>query len=258
MAKHQQGWLTRIWQAATVRRWARAAASVEAMPPALLRSWKDAALQLRAPLDRVIHGVDNQLAGTAIGSRDFPLPIDSDWAWRPELWSGLLAKPGLVGADSHASLGDEITLFHDCPHAEMALRQLRNKRESDRAAFAFRLDVFRFAGSYLSLAIDLPLQAAAGLRRKHLIEVNAIAQMDQPREIFARLNIKHGPNVEQIVRSLNTLQQEVINIEFDLAYTKLNEKRVEKLWLDLIFEAPALNQVTLRDLTFNRRRRAEF
>ena len=46
-------------------------------------------------------------------------------------------------------------------------------------------------------------------------------------------------------------------VEFDLAYTKLNEKRVEKLWLDLIFEGPEMNQVTLRDLTFSRRPRAE-
>jgi hypothetical protein len=46
-------------------------------------------------------------------------------------------------------------------------------------------------------------------------------------------------------------------VEFDLAYTKLNEKRVEKMWLDLIFEGPQMNQVVLRDLTFSRRKRAE-
>jgi len=46
-------------------------------------------------------------------------------------------------------------------------------------------------------------------------------------------------------------------VEFDLAYTKLNEKRVESMWVDLIFEGPEMNQVTLRDVTFSRNPRAE-
>jgi len=70
------------------------------------------------------------------------------------------------------------------------------------------------------------------------------------------LNIKHGPNVEQIVREL-PLGDEQVMVEFDLAYTKVNEKRVERLWVDLIFEGPEMNQIILRDVTFSRRPRAE-
>jgi hypothetical protein len=80
--------------------------------------------------------------------------------------------------------------------------------------------------------------------------------VEKPLEIFARLNIKHGPNIEQIVRELPMMGEEVM-VEFDLAYTKINEKRVERLWLDLIFEGPEMNQITLRDVTFSRRPRAE-
>jgi hypothetical protein len=80
--------------------------------------------------------------------------------------------------------------------------------------------------------------------------------MEKPLEIFARLNIKHGPNVEQIVREL-PLNEEEVMVEFDLAYSKMNEKRVERLWVDLIFEGPEMNQVILRDVTFSRRPRAE-
>jgi hypothetical protein len=54
------------------------------------------------------------------------------------------------------------------------------------------------------------------------------------------------------------LQAEDIRVEFDLAYSNLNEKRVEKMWIDLIFEGPEMNQVVLRDVTFSRRPRAEF
>ena len=81
-------------------------------------------------------------------------------------------------------------------------------------------------------------------------------EMEKPLEIFARLNIKHGPNVEQIVREL-PLNEEEVMVEFDLAYSKMNEKRVERLWVDLIFEGPEMNQVILRDVTFSRRPRAE-
>jgi hypothetical protein len=80
--------------------------------------------------------------------------------------------------------------------------------------------------------------------------------MEHPIEIFARLNVKHGPNTEQIVRELPLNEEEIV-VEFDLAYTKLNENRIEKIWLDLIFEGPEMNQVILRDLTFSRRKRAE-
>ena len=70
------------------------------------------------------------------------------------------------------------------------------------------------------------------------------------------MNIKHGPNVEQVVREL-PLNEGEVKVEFDLAYTKMNEKRVERIWVDLIFEGPEMNQVTLRDVTFSRRPRAE-
>jgi hypothetical protein len=117
--------------------------------------------------------------------------------------------------------------------------------------------VFRFDGSFLSLVVDLPFDAVDGLKRNHLIRVDTIIEVEKPLEIFARLNIKHGPNTAQIVREL-PLDREEINVEFDLAYSRLNEKRVEKAWLDLIFEGPEMNQVTLRDVTLSRRPRAEF
>ncbi len=75
-------------------------------------------------------------------------------------------------------------------------------------------------------------------------------------EIFVRLNIRHGPNTEQIVRELPRGQSEVF-AEFDLAHSGMNEKRLERIWVDLIFDRPEMNRITLRDLTFSRRPRAE-
>ena len=118
------------------------------------------------------------------------------------------------------------------------------------------MDVFRFDGSFLSLVLELPEDVVQGLTRRHLLRMDAVVEMEKPLEIFARLNVRHGPNTEQIVREL-PLHDDDVFVEFDLAYTKMNEKRVEKVWIDLIFEGPEMNEIVLRDLTFSRRPRAE-
>ena len=251
----RQGWLDKAVFLAGLRRWAQAARTADQMDLNSLRESRTRARRLRTHLDRLIHVAEGRLALPMIGNQAFPRPVDADWAWRPELWCGSLPIPGMSSVQSQSMLGGEATLFHDCAHSELTLRQIRNMREADLAAYGLRLDVFRFDGSYLSLAIDLPEEASRGLKRNHLIRIETIVEMEKPLEIFARLNIRHGPNTEQIVREL-PLNAEEINVEFDLAYTKLNEKRVEKMWLDLIFEGPEMNQVTLRDLTFSRRKRA--
>jgi hypothetical protein len=238
-----------------MRRWARAARQAGETQPDELRALRSKARLLRSHLDRLVHKADERLALPAIGSTSFVRPHNSDWSWRPELWRGSLPMLGMSSVQTKSMLGSEITLFHDCALSELTLRQVRNLREEDLAPYGLRMDVFRFDGSFLSLVIDLPAAAVEGLRKTHLIGMNAIVETEKPLEIFARLNIRHGPNTEQIVREL-PLDQENTTVEFDLAYSKLNEKRVDRAWIDLIFEGPEMNQVTLRDLTFSRRPRA--
>jgi hypothetical protein len=221
-----------------------------------LRSLRGRARALRRNLDRVIHVADHRLALPVIGSNIIRRPLGTDWAWRPDLWKGSLPLPGQASVAGKAQIYEGATIFHDCRRSELTVRQIRNTREADIAPFGFRMDVFRFDGSFLSLVLDLPEEAARGLKQKHVIRMDVIVEMEKPLEIFARLNIKHGPNVEQIVREL-PLNEEEVMVEFDLAYSKMNEKRVERLWVDLIFEGPEMNQIILRDVTFSRRPRAE-
>lgn len=256
MAEPGNGMIGALLQRRFLRLWARAARRAAKTDLPLLRRQRDQARRLRQHLDALIHRADDRLALPMVGSTGFPRPHGTDWAWRPQLWRGPLPAPGLAAAKSQARLGDEVTVFHDCRVSEITLRQLRNTREADLAPYGLRLDVFRFDGSYLSLVVDLPAEAIAGLSRNHLVRMDTIVEMEKPLEIFARLNIKHGPNSEQIVREL-PLHEEDILVEFDLAYSNLNEKRIEKAWVDLIFEGPEMNQVILRDLTFSRRPRAE-
>jgi hypothetical protein len=247
--------LDRLAHRRALRRWARAARRAGETKLDKLRQLRTSARLMRTHLDRLIHKADERLALPVIGSNSFHRPHNADWAWRPELWRGPLASPGMSSVQTKSMLGEEITLFHDCQLSELTLRQLRNQREADLAPYGLRMDVFKFDGSFLSLVIDMPSGATDGLKRTHLLRMNCIVEMEKPLEIFARLNIKHGPNTEQIVREL-PLDHDDIMVEFDLAYSNLNEKRVEKAWIDLIFEGPEMNQVVLRDLTFTRRPRA--
>ncbi|MBN2907653.1 MAG: hypothetical protein JXJ18_13165 [Rhodobacteraceae bacterium] len=256
MTRRTDAFLDRLLFRRTLASWGRVSETVGDMDLAELKVLRGRAWQLRRRLDRVIHTAEGRLTLPLIGSNAIRKPMGTDWSYRPELFRGPLSPPGAAAVASKTAVGTEATLFHDCIRSELTLRQIRNTRPEDIAPFGMRLDVFRFDGSFLSLVIDLPPDAIEGLRRKHLVRLETIVETEAPLEIFARLNVKHGPNVEQIVRELQLGDSEVA-VEFDLAYTKLNEKRVEKMWLDLIFEGPQMNQIILRDVTLSRRPRAE-
>ncbi|MDE4133032.1 DUF6478 family protein [Phaeobacter sp. QD34_3] len=247
--------LDKLLHRRSLRHWRRAAAEAPTATLSALRNTRGEARQLKTHLDQLIHVAEGRLALPHIGANTFPTPHGTDWSWRPEAWRGPLPVPGRSSVPSKAKLGEEVQMFHDCAYSELTLRQLRNSREEDLAPFGLRMDVFNFDGSFLSLVIALPQEAVQGLTRQHLIRFDTIVETEKPLEIFARLNISHGPNTEQIVREL-PLGERRVAVEFDLAYSNLNEKRIQSAWLDLIFEAPEMNQVILRDLTFARHRRA--
>lgn len=245
-----------VFHGRILRRWGRVAQEAETLDLSTLSKLRSRAREIRRRLDRVIYVAEGRLTLPAVGSNAIIKPLNTDWAYRPELWRGPLSPLGMVAVASKTEYGSEVKVFHDCAVTELTLRQTRNSRESDLAPYGLRMDVFRFDGSFLSLVIELPENAVKGLEKRHLIRMSAVVEVEKPLEIFARLNIKHGPNVEQIVREL-PLQSDEIMVEFDLAYTKLNEKRVERMWLDLIFEGAEMNQIMLRDVALTRRPRAE-
>ena len=221
-----------------------------------LKTQRVRARALRQALDRLLHVADSRLALPRIGSTTFPRPPGTDWSWRPQIWRGPLPDRGLVGVETRTEVGDEAKIFHDSPIAEITLTQLRNQSETDLAPFALRLEVYRFQGSFLSLVLDLPDEACQGLTRRHVVRLDTVLTSERPVEIFCRLNIRHGPNTEQAVQQM-AIHDGVGLAEFDLAYTNLNEKRVEQMWVDVIFEGSAMNAITLRDVTLARHPRAD-
>lgn len=242
--------------ALSVRRWTQRANAAETLPMPVLRRLRGQARVLKTQLERFLFIADGRLALPLIGSNAMQLPLYTDWSYRPEIWRGPISPLGASAVTSKSVIGSEATLYHDCDVSEMAFRQVRNTSEDDLAPFGLRLDVFHFDGSFLSLSIELPESACDGLSRRQVVRLGYSVDLEHGIEIFARLNVKHGPNLEQVVREL-PLDTGDGFAEFDLAYTKLNEKRVEKVWLDLIFEGPEMNQIVIRDLTLSRHPRAE-
>ncbi|MBV0913317.1 DUF6478 family protein [Anianabacter salinae] len=256
MAKPLRGTIDRLMHRRMLRRWSGVARNAANLDLTDLRGLRGMARELRAQIDALLFVAEGRLALPVVGPNPIQKPLHTDWAWRPEFWRGPMQARGMTAVDSRTEYGNELKVFHDCTQSELTLRQVRNIRESDLAPYGLRMDVFRFDGSFLSLVIEIPKEAVNGLSRRHIMRVAAVVEVERPLEIFARLNVKHGPNTEQVVRELPITDDEVI-VDFDLAYTKLNEKRVEKMWLDLIFEGAEMNQITLRDVAFTRRPRAD-
>jgi hypothetical protein len=248
--------IDRLAEGRTLKIWQRAADAAATADLASLRTMRSRARRTQRELDRLIATAESRLALPHVGSNAMHRPLGADWLWRPEPWRLPVSPRGLAGLDRRTDFAAGVALFHDCPLSEIAFRQERNSRPGDLAPFGLTLEILGFEGSFLSLALDLPPGASDGLLRRHILAAEIDIEAERPLQVTARLNVKHGPNTEELPVGVS-LGGGPIVAEFDLAYSKVNEKRVEKIWVDLIFSNPSHNAIRLRDLTMSRRPRAE-
>lgn len=182
-------------------------------------------------------------------------PFGTDWLWQPDISHQAISPSEFAHCPKRQNIGDSAVLFHDCEAQEITARQMRDDAD-DRTDFGLQFEIGTFDGSFLSLACDLPDAAQQDLKKRHVFRFEADLDCPQGILIYARLNAKHGPNVEKILQHMGA-GSDHISAEFDLAYTQLNIGRLEKIWLDLIFEDPAGKIFTLRNIKLSRRPRAE-
>lgn len=239
----------------TLDRWSSFADRAEGKDHPSLTRLRRRARALQQRVDRFLHVADGKLALPALGEVGIKKPLHTDWAWRPALWSGPVRPSGATAIVPKTRLGAEVTLFHDCSRSEITFRQVRNTAPDDLAPYGAAIDVFAFDGSYLSLVIELPPEAMQGMSRNHIIRLDTRVRTERPLEFFARLNVQHGPNTEQIVRESPAGSRDRV-VEFDLAYSQIRERQLGRAWLDLIFEGPAFNEICIEDCTLTRRPRA--
>lgn len=259
MAFRPQSWLNRKSRDRAQQLWGRLADHGDTFGNARTAELRDEAFALRQELDRFLDQTNRRLALSQARLAQVPLPSGTDWRWRPDFLSRRIVPSGVAAPVSGAQIGGPNAVWHDCAERALTLRQVQNSSATDLAAFGMRLEVMGFSGSFLSLAIDLPDEALSGLSRNHIVRVETSVQIEREMNIYLRLNIGNGPNTEEILRHLGGVEPGGVcsNItEFDLAITEMNERRLDKIWLDVIFEKPGLNAVILSEMIVSRHPRA--
>lgn len=177
-------------------------------------------------------------------------PGGAVWTWRPPLWTQDAGPWTSVATETR--LGPHTKLFHDCPLAEISVRQARDSAPP----IALEIEVFAFRGAFLSLAVDLPTAGIAGMASHHNLWMDLHVGSEKPLELFCRLNLRHGPNTATLVRETHTTKK-LQRVGFDLAFAGLGQADISHAWIDLIFEAPQMNRIVVHDLTLERRMRVE-
>ncbi len=246
--------LTRLAERRLLARWAEAADQADRLPVAELRNLQAKLRPLSEELARIDRVASARLTGTANAIRK---PRGTDWAYRPRLWRENIDRRGQSFVSSPGWLDGETTLFHDCDLHEIGFRQTPTRSSEALSPFDVQLEVMHFRGSFLSLSIDFPNEALSDLHPQHLVEATAELKTDRPTEIFFRLNLRQDQEVKQILHSVPESSGEM-PVQFDLAYSDVQPRQIDKIWLDVIFPSPAMNLLTLSDLTLTRRLRADF
>lgn len=256
MGQHIPGFFERLGLSQSLRRWARALQSPEALPSSELAELNREMQGMRSRLEILSARAHSTLLDRIGDASPVASDTQCDWIDRPAAWNAPMRPRGHVGLPSPTQLPGDLKLFHDASHHDLSLRQELAPPGMGDARFGLILEVYRFDGSFVSLVHDLPDAAIAGLTLNHYIAVNLLAEREHPVEVYLRLNVQHGPNVEQMVRQVEFKDMSGV-AEFDLAYTKINERRIERAWMDLIVEGPEMTRIAFWDYVVMRAPRAE-
>lgn len=255
MALRPSRWLKRRARESTARQWAGFVRDADQMSQGRLRQLGEEADDLRVLLEHFGQKSDGRGNLHRAELAHYALPLGTDWRGRPDSLAGRVSPPGIAAPAPGTRLGQEATIWHDCDHRAVILRQVRNSGATQMSPYGLRLEVLGFSGSFLSVSIDLPSSALEGLTGNHILRVETSLFVETPLDIYARLNLTHGPNTEEVLRHLGGVNAAGMHqhvTEFDLAPLDLNETRLEKIWLDLIFDKPVMNAIEIRDLVCSR------
>lgn len=238
------------------RLWKRRLKTATSAPLHRLRRIRTDAQIQRAQLNQLIGCADERLTLPSPDSQILPPCDGASWIWRPDLWRTRIDPAGRVASQDCTVLSHDAKLFHDGADQQVVFRQLRNATAQDLAPYSARIEVFDFSGGFVSLAISPPPDGIANLTRHQILRVQMIYDAETPAQIYARLNLRYGPDTETITRRVAPQNGHHI-AEFDLGFTGLHDESVDNWWLDIILENPLMTSVRLRDLVISRLMRAD-
>lgn len=190
------------------------------------------------------------LAVQAINVPDgFQIPPKTQWGFTASLQNGI-TQDGISGTIlTGTSLGPHVTLHHAGDGAKFSVRQ------PDEYSGGLVFEFSEFTGDYFSLAFELPIEGVMALGRQDLLRLNLRTHASEPLKAYARLNLCHGPNTEQIVWMIDVGEGESF-AEFDIFYTEFEQNRAASAWIDLIINDPAHKSIALEEVVILRRVRA--
>ena len=236
-----------------VRLLSRRATEMATLDADHVRALRKQARALHATAAQTIAAAD-QVLGDGDGGTWLPqLPPRTDWVHRPAVWTTPLSPATLAAVPSGHGLGDGISVHHDGSDDSILIRQIDTTGPTgiDRRALMMEADGFR--GSFLSLAVGFPAAALRNLGNGLVFRADISMERPAQAEIFARLNLRHGPNTEKIIHSIAPNAR---HAEFDIYYADLDPENVTDIWLDVIFNAPTSSRLILHDLVLSRHPRA--
>lgn len=230
--------------------WANKLKSVETAGPEKLLKIRRRAKAVARVSGKVAQQAEQRLK-PATGARSAPiLSGRMTWAFRPDIFRQPVRPNGISPVPSGTRISDQVTLHHDGATDCATVRQVQTGHGP-----ALSLDIFDFSGTFFSAAIDLPEAAWAGLSKSELIRLNVETRAHPFAKIYSRINIRHGPNTEQIIREVD-LAIHKNTVEFDLHYSGMEPDKVNGMWLDFICESPRMCQIVIDDLVLSRHPRA--
>jgi len=187
----------------SLQRWERLADFGKDTPPETLKELKKHARAIEIRAGAVAKNADRSLISLLPGDAADQRRPRTDWSYRPEPWKCRQHPWGFAPALNNASLGRDVTLYHDCKSRSLTFRQIRNLDPDSLAPFALHLDIFRFRGSFLSIVVRAPDGVTKGLTKNHILGVSCELQIERPVDIMLRLNLRNGPNTEQIEKPVD-------------------------------------------------------
>lgn len=178
---------------------------------------------------------------------NFKLPPKTQWGFTPPLWEHNFGSDVSGNILTSTEIAPRVNVHHDADSINMIIQG-----EGPEGGISF--DVKKFTGGFLSLAFGFPDNEAKAIRRHDLIRIAIISKSDNPFEAYVRLNLRHGPNNEQIVRMIEIGKDSFA--EFDIFYSEFEPNRATDAWIDLIVNDPEGRAFTLEQVVILRRVRA--
>lgn len=179
----------------------------------------------------------------------FSVPPKTQWGFTPSLQNSVTQDEISGQILTGTSLGPHVTLHHDGDNLAFSIQR------PDDYGTGLLFEFGDFPNGFFSLAFELPAEGVLALSRQDLLRFIVQTQTDEPFQAYVRLNMRHGPNTEQIVRMLD-IGDGTTCVEFDLFYTEYEQKHASSAWIDLIFNDPAHKKVALERVIILRRARA--